>query len=753
MLRSPACPRFSGRPALVLAALALSALAVPPLQAGASPVRLATVAPQVADTLLPPPADTWSDPGVRDLLIRARAARADQAEGLESYQGRVWERIYAGLDARGFRRERGLFTEERTGYLRWSADGERWVRWEGARRDLPIVGLSSAQHEEQARDLAAQLATGSLPMGMAIEPGRDRIVFGEGNWALDPLADSAGHHYRYHSGDTLRIRMTEPDRELRLVEVKVEPRRNEFRLVAASLWFDEATGALARAVYRPARPFDLSLDGGDDDDDVPRFLRPIRAEIRVVSVDHGFFDFQWWIPRRFLFEGEATVGRLARFPLRIEWALSELDVNQELPALLDGTDLPPGWTVQTGPEPRRGDEGDSVRVTRIVPPASTLADHPDIGPSPRAEAATFTPAELAVLEGELEALMPGGGMGAVRFSWGMEDGLTRFNRVEGFATGVGVELPVPGGRSVSGRVRVGTHALVPTGEVALRRAAPGGVTSLALYHRLEGASEWQAPAGLGASLGNLVNGEGPTPWYRAIGASLGREGARARSRFSGELFVEAHRTATTGTRFHLRRLFDAERSVPQNLEADEETWLGLRGEHRWQSGTDPLAPRAFSRLRAEGGAGASEWGRGSLSVGVVVPLLPGWDAAVEVGGGGSLGELPVQRRFFPGGASGYRPARVGEREGEGYALGRIELGRGMPGARVVAFVDALATWRRDGSTPSLPWIVPGPVGWAGTTLGGGVGLSALDGLVRLDLVREFEAGEGWRALLYFDGLF
>ncbi|TVP44355.1 MAG: hypothetical protein EA350_11745 [Gemmatimonadales bacterium] len=711
---------------------------------GASGALLSRPLPGVG----PAVSDTFGDAAARDLMARARAARLRGIEGLESYQGRVWERIYIGLDGPAFRRERGLLQEERSGLVRWSAEGERRVLWEGARRDIPVAGVSSGRDEEMAQSLARELGGSRLPPPLTFDPGSDRILFGGSEWALNPLADTAGLHYRYSSGDTLRITLTEPDRQVVLAEIRVEPRRSEFRLLAASLWFDASTGALVRAVYRPARPFDLALDGDSGEgSDVPRLFRPVRAEIRVVSVDHGFFDFQWWIPRRFLFEGEASVGRLARFPLSVEWTLSDVDVNAPVPLELVGDDLPDGW-VRTEVMVARPSREDSVPVIRIVPPGGTLATGPGISDATARERSTFTPGELRDLEGRLASLLPSPALGRVELFWGLEESLVRYNRIEGFAAGIGARTLLPGSREVRLRVRSATEAPLPTADLRVRGGTQGRRWEAEVYRRLVSSSEWHDATSLPSSLSNAFNGEGPTPWFRALGASAAVERGGAGQRWRLEAFGEAHSSAEFGTGAHLRRLIDEDRHLPANIVAEEGTWGGLRGDLRWQSGVDPLRPRAFSRLLAEAAGGASTFARGSVTGGLVFPLLPGWDGALELSAGGAAGALPRQRRFYPGGPSGYRPARVGEYEGDAFWLARAEVGRGFTGARGVVFVDALRV-----ADSSLPPEAPGR-GWvASPDLGAGVGLSFLDGLVRFDLSRQLRPEGGWRLQAYLDALF
>ncbi len=728
---------------LILAGIGLAPGGAEPLAAaldgGSAPGTLFPEGPPAqelpADTLPPLPADTWADAGTRDLLTRAQARRGQLVEGLDSYDARMRERFYVGLDGRGFRRERGVLSEERHALIRWEASGDRRVAWEAARRDVDLAGFSTARDSSAAAGLASELGTGRLPPPLLYAPGSDRIAFGGGGqFALDPLSDTAGFHYRFHPGDTLRITLPEVAEPLTLVEVRVEPRRSEFRLVAASLWFDRATAALVRAVYRPSRPFDLALDGGPD---APRFLGSIGAEIRVVSVDHGLYDLQWWIPRRFLFEGEVNLGRWARIPLQVDWELSDVEVNAPLAGILAQDEPPEGWTRVENPNVLRQSTGDSVTVIRFVPPAERLAERvPERMRGAAGEQPFFTAGELRELEARLGSLLPAPGLGRLEWGWGLGSGLARFNRVEGAAFGVSVRTLLPGSREVEAGLRMGTEALAPTGELRFSRGDFRKGWDAQLYRRLEGSSEWHDPGSLGASLGNAVNGEGPTPWYRSWGASFGLERAWSRTRGRAELFAERQGSAEIGTDWHLRGVWGRAYVAPPIPEAVEGDWVGTRGVVRWQSGVDATRVRLFGAARVEGAAGTSTYARSSVQGGVVVPLGAGWAAAVETGGGAALGSLPAQRRFYPGGALVYRPVEVGEVVTEAFGLARAEVGRGFTGARLVAFVDMLAPREEEG------------VRW-----GTGVGASFLDGLLRADLAREMEPRGRWRVHFYLDALF
>ena len=199
------------------------------------------------------PQDTYRDEGVREILASAAAARERDMEGILSYEGVARERIYVGLKVARFRRERGLFDGERVARIRWERGGDRYIEWIGARYQVPLVGSNTEIQAGINDDLEDELRE-ELPMALEFDPWDDRMLFGD-EWVLHPLSDSAAIHYRFGSGDTLRL--TLPDRALTMIEVRVEPRRPDIHLVAGSLWFDRDSGSLVRASYKPARPFDL----------------------------------------------------------------------------------------------------------------------------------------------------------------------------------------------------------------------------------------------------------------------------------------------------------------------------------------------------------------------------------------------------------------------------------------------------------------------------------------------------------------
>jgi hypothetical protein len=702
-----------------------------------------------ADTL----PDTYADAGTRALVLRAQGARAAIEAGLDSYDGVLWERTYVGLDAIGFRRERGLLQEERSARIRWERDGVRTVLWDGGRREIPIVGATSSRQLGMARTLSRQLLSSTVPPPLTFDPGSDRLVFGVGDWALHPLADTAWAHYRYTAGDTLTVGLPVDGRTVVIAEVQVEPRRSDPRLLAASLWFEIETGSLVRAIYRPARPFDLGLDDPDANSDVPWLLRPIRAEIRIVTVDHALQDFRWWIPRRFVFEGEGQVGLLARFPLSIEWSVGEILVNDPAPAALLPTGLRPGWIRQ---ERRAGsaENGGRYIVASIVPPAFLLARSPNLTPPGAPDPAPFRPAELREMEGRVRRLLPAPPITEARFAYGLAEGMTRANRVEGISTGVALTVPRAAGREVRGEVRVGLEGRRPAARLEVRGGTVGDRWYARAFHDLTPSADWGRPHGFTSSVSVLWDGGSPAPFHYASGGEVGRSWTRGGWRWEGSVFSEQHASAVAAFDWRARNVLRDEKfAAHPNPLADEGFYYGARGTGRWQGGTSPLRARLMARGGGEAATGVMAYARG-WGVGTwLQPLDRRTDVAIEAGGGAGVGDLPLQRHFFPGGGELYRPGEIGSVSGDAFAVLRGELGRGLPAARIVASVDAL--WVRNPAQltpgPETPW---NRLGWSPPAVGVGIGASFLDGLIRVEMARELRgAAPGWRFLVYTDGLF
>jgi hypothetical protein len=699
------------------------------------------------------PDDTFQDPAARALILRAREARDRDIEGLQSYEGLLRERIYVGFTALRFRRERGLFEQERIARLRWSADGERAIQWLGARQAIPIVGADTRRDEVLAqgkmrgagaaiqRDLREELPEEllrevDLP-AFAFDPAGDRLAFGD-DWALHPLSDSADAHYRFSTGDTLRLRLPMDGREVVLHEVMVEPRRADFHLVAGSLWFEGETASLVRASYRPARAFSLALEEPEDAEEVPGFLRPIEAEISYITVEYSLHEFRFWLPRRFALEGEGRAGRLVRVPLTVEWNVSQYSVNEEVTEIPLTGPLPPGWSRR---EQRVERDGKVSYVTTIVPTTDALLTSPDLSDtfgerSPLA----FTDEEVDELRGELEALLPTYQRFQPRLAWGLERGLVRFNRVEGLSAGSAVTFPLSPTASVDLEARLGSGDWTPNATLTLGRGPENRRWSLAGYHRLESMADWGDPFSFTSSVAALFLGMDRGEYYRATGAALGHKYIGQRVRWQVEGFHEAQRGVSLGSDFFLSSPIRDD-TVDAVLSADRLDVSGGRTTLSWFAGLDPNGLIVTGRVHAEAATGDASYQRAWAQASAIHPLPFGLAGAVEVGAGALWGDEPIQRNFFLGGSSTLRGLDQNQIHGASFWHARAEVASGFAGARIGLFTDVGWVGPRTDFSLHDPWASVG------------VGTSLLDGIFRFDIARSVRRDSRWKVYLYLDGLF
>ncbi len=728
------------------------------------------------------PSDAYADEGIAGLIGRAMAQRRARAEGLTSFEATFRERIYAGLGGAALRRERAMFHQERAARLRWAAEGEHIVRWLGVRRGVPIAGLGIEFEEDPREDDAFEL---DFDM---IDPASEHVAVGS-DWALHPLADTAAYHYRYRSGDTLRIRFPGDNREVTLIEAIVEPREARFDRIAGSLWFDGDDGVLTRAAYRPAIEYDFDREEPEDADEVPGFVKPIRARVEFITIDYGLQELRWWLPNRMAFDAVATMADLASMPVRYEWTFEDYAVDRE-PALDPGEELPAGWTrwvdddeefvapegealdvsVSEGRTRRRAErearrtrddpltaEPDSLPddtrpVVIIVPPVAELPLSREL-PEPLFSATVdaFAAEELDDLKDRLSSLsIPAAAGLGPRLDIGPGLRRLRYNRVEGLSLSVGFAVPTGVASEFSVTPRIGIPEWEPGVEVGWRRQTATGGFGITAYRRLTDLGDWGRPLSFGNSVRSLVTGYDEGLYFRETGLEVSASRQGKRTRVEGALFAERHQNAPKQTDASLPNLF-GDAVFRDNIEAARGDIAGVSGRLRAFSSVDPGTPILSGAAWGEAAAGDFDlYGRAAVSAALQLPLSR-WSLALEGGAGRVFGEAPPQRRFHLGGPYTLRAFDPVSTGGDSFWFGRLEVGRGFQigdpaydvgGSpfRVTAFWDA-------------GWAGPvdafGTEGWRSSV---GVGLSLMDGLFRIDIARAVRGGSLWRFHAYADGL-
>jgi hypothetical protein len=670
------------------------------------------------------------------LIARARQARGREAAGLRAYEGLVRERLYVGLTADRFRRERALFRSERVARVRWERDGPETVRWLGIRSEVPVAGGAGRVEVDRPESLDTY----------PLDPTGDRLRLGDDSF-LHPLADSARASYRYALGDTMRIELPALGREIVMVEVRFAPVRSDFRLLAGSLWFDLESAALIRGVFRPSRPFNLDVDEPEDADEVPGLLKPIVVEVDVIAVEYGLYDLRWWLAHRVRFDGIARIGGFATLPVTLETVAEEIEVDGN--RLDPSADPPSGWTriVEEEGRPSDSDTTESGRVRRppprrrivYYPPDDTLRASPFLSAEAFAHGSdAFTEEELDWVRNRLhEVDVPKSGLLGPR----AEFGGWRYNRVEALSASVRGTAPLGSGWIASGKFRIGLGDAVPNLEAELsRRIEPGRIT-LRAYSLLRPAGDWGSPFSLDASASALLLGYDDGQYERAAGVGLGLKSASGPVRLETRVFGEHQRPARKHTDVSLPNLLgDAE--FAENLPADRIDVFGVEARVRMQAGLDPVAWIGWWSAWGQVATGDRDYARLAGAAGVSHPIAGRLSGALELQAGTTWGNLPAQRSYLLGGPSTLRAFPGGSIAGPAFWLGRAELAYGLPAVRLIGFGD---------------------IGWAGPRAGfasgrpaasAGLGASVLDGILRIDVARVLRGRtpERIRVHVYFDGL-
>ena len=393
----------------------------------------------------------YLDPVARRLVAEARARRETIDRSITGYRTTMRERIGAGV--RALRRDRMLFRRELVLRIDWRRDSIGRIDVIGARQAVPAVQAQVEFPDDLKGDVT----------DYAFDPADDRMTVGFGGGGDEsrdnedstrgrrrsmrlghPLAPGSEANYRFAAGDSSVLAF--PDgRTIVLRELRVMPRRVAFELMTGSLWIDEKSHGVVRALFRPARPFDLEEDGDEGDvKHVPGFVRPIRVEVRYITIDYGLWDGRWWLPRLIAFDGVGTAGSWLQMPMRYERLYDDYEVTGDTASRRSAR--PPRATAAADSTARAQcrEQTDSLTVECVCRNGECLKFTVNI---PSDTAALLGSAELPpafsglgdtlVSTGEMRELAHGLGR-LPEAPWQFQVnpprwGLARYNRVEGLA--------------------------------------------------------------------------------------------------------------------------------------------------------------------------------------------------------------------------------------------------------------------------------------------------------------------------------
>ena len=714
----------------------------------------------------PAPADSYADSAARTLVARARLARDRNERLVTSYTATVSQRMGAGI--RALSRDRMLYHEELTANIAWKRDAQSTITVTGARRGIPIA----MRKEQVPKDLDASVKW------LVVNPAEDYLgmLGDEDDGFVYPLREGGELDYKFASGDTTKITLPS-GKQIRVIELKVAPRRADWRLMSGSLWFDDETAGLVRAVFRPARAYDMRRDADPDDmKDVPAWVNAT-GEVRFITMEYALYEDRWWMLRYAALDAIGSMGSWLGIPIKFERVYSDYEVEGGTPPRTGATFRPAGtvkrrdsaqaaandsafhvWrdsvraeraaclakaeSIETRRECRRPRRWDSDTNLAVVVPLDTasLLTSPTLGPPVLQMGDLISEGELRGL-GDAIARLSGApviGGSQVKLPKGVSAVLqhARYNRIE--ALSLGYRATAQTGRfTFDGLGRIGIADRIPNADLGIGISGQRAQFRFGAYRRLSAMNPDTKPFGLINSVWGLLAQRDDGEYFRTLGAELTAENSET-GWWSFRLYAEHQKLATVETSASLPHLFNGDRVFRPNTAADTADQYGAALTLR--------ADRPVSRVLRFGGewtlesaTGDFRHARGSATLRAIVTPKELLALAFEASAGTSRGTVPVQNRFYLGGPATLRGYDGAVTSGTAYWRGRVEVGNSFPAARLTAFSD---------------------FGWAGdrarfgkdrALIGAGVGASFLDGLVRMDLARALRSPTGWRFDLYFDG--
>ncbi len=300
----------------------------------------------------------------------------------------------------------------------------------------------------------------------------------------------------------------------------------------------------------------------------------------------------------------------------------------------------------------------------------------------------------------------------------------RYNQVEGVSAALPVRVNLTATTHLEASVRGATSSYPLTGGAGIVTQRWPVTLGVEGYRSLLDANRWDPAVSSGRNswLG-LLFGQDYGYYYTTRGGRLFARYRHGSITWQAQLFGEEESPAPRRVDYTL--FPDPEVQVP-TLAAEPGRYHGAALLLEQQTALTMEEGIRVVRFWARGATGDARF----LRTGVLVDLVRSWGwwaAGARFGGGATFGDPPPQWHYYVGGLSTVRGFDVAAVQGPMVALGRAEVGWGPPALRAVAFGD---------------------IGWAGErgrmpgVASAGLGLSLLEGMVRLDLAAPVRGGSG-----------
>lgn len=599
---------------------------------------------------------------------------------------------------------------------------------------------------------------------------------------VNPLATGAEAYYTYQTGDSLSMRLPNGQLVLlRELAVRPRTPKGNLAVGSlwfdvATAQLVRAVYRLAAPIQNVITA--VPTDSAKTSAKIAMFainslFAPNVGEVSAIAIEYGLYEGRFWLPRLQSMEGSIH-AMFARVPIRFENSFTYASINGSPPlpkiqvdtTAIDGDPKMPKppigmdslplrrWIDSTRARVRaaRMAREDSIKSgkrvgsmrqcdsasTRVITQFrsdgripvsisipcsdSTLVNSRDFDGSiyEDDDAAFGNPNRDQLIATSLsmsaQAPITLGMLPRPRLQFGPS--MSRYNRVEGFSTGLLLEQQLGGGYSATVIGRYGFSDRLPKGELSLARTNLNQTIRLNGYRRLESANDWGSPLSFSSSLSALLFGQDDGFYYRASGVEA-QWSTERRLRLDWRAFSEMQHSAVQHTTFSIGGNFGP------NIIATRGTYSGLSAHWLKSTGDNPRKLRTLTEIRLEAATGDSTYGRGAFNVTLSRALYRLLSTTITVSAGSSVGQLPSQRRWFLGGTSTVRGQRPDTAQsGSAFWLSRLEISSGPTVFRTSVFGDLGWTGSRNDFTR-----VGQPLS------GAGIGFAALDGLLRLDIAR------------------
>lgn len=695
---------------------------------------------------------TFRDAATAELYARARVRHVRQDSLVRDYRARVRTRLDFTAGRSRFSRQTALLAHETVAEVTWRAPNDLKVQVEGARSAAPILrmfaGISPELDEELDEDLRGdfkQEVWFDRPWFIPRSLGDSIRLMGlPEHAALHPLAAAGTDYYRFRITDSVSVSL--PDREIRAVKMRVVPKGLGPSLVAGDMWIDRETADVVRLMvvfvgeYLWEEPDGTlpkdSAEARKGNERAGRFLS-VEADIEYALVAQ-----RYWLPQRQLLAITAEIPWFvnATLPARAVSTFTDYEVNTSpevsfqvaLDTTTEGRPRPKVRVKRTGESGersrsqeryrygyQRGGRWSDGRWEVDVPPADSLATYEwdsDFKIDLHEEEQERLSESIAGLA-DISEQLPRQWLGRRNFqlAWERFSDIVRHNRVQGLSVGAGFQVrPGPAFTTLllTGRFAFGN--LEPTGSAVWRRDGPAGRLDIKAYWNVWEVEPWTGGLGVGNSLNVVFTGHDDADYYRAAGGGFSyRWNAGVLRDVEFAVYLESQRSMPTEVSAPVPSLF-GNGTLPPNRSIAEGEYLrgslmhiGFVGVAEFRKAAELLANREQAAARF--------WTSAAIPFRVVQRT-----GTLTLRAGVVAGDSLPQLEFRLGGPQTVRGYTYGMKVGR--RMWSVQLDFGLARSHLVTpvvFVDVGDTF----TTKPL--------------IGGGVGLSLINGLIRFSLSKGF----------------